>query len=280
MNPGHPRILTCPNCGGKKQVLSLASGNTFGAKVWSDNKRIYPMLPSPSFIQKCPHCEDYFLLSRQETQEYGRGCFCLNQGRLSYEDLKEAYFKLSQLPDLTDEENTTMLFYLVWSYNDRYNCETPSGRADELPDSDEKYDEREIVFPPYLTEENLINDWESSPCDVLFKTENNEDNVSEDVLPDEGKPSEKVKLMVAPSEERAFIEGIVLKLVDHVSDPLMKAELLREIGRFDEASEILKQVSSKSNFLMRFRRLMADYIHKKETKSIDLTPLMYASDKD
>lgn len=231
------------------------------------------MLPSPSFIQKCPHCGEYFLLSRQEKEEYAKNGFCLNQGRLSYVDLKEAYSKLSQLPDLTDEENTTMLFYLVWAYNDRYNCENPLDRADELPDEDEKYEEIEIFYPPYPFKELQINDDEYGDNDVFSESEDNDDNVS-DNRPSDNKD---VKLMVAPDEERAFIEGIVLKLLNHISDQLLKAELLREIGRFDEASETLKQVSSDNQFLIRFKQAMADCIHKKETKSIDLTPFMYAS---
>ena len=52
MNLGPARILTCPHCGAKKEVLSLLSGNTFGQQVWSDNKTIAPMLPRVSFVQK------------------------------------------------------------------------------------------------------------------------------------------------------------------------------------------------------------------------------------
>ena len=161
----------------------------------------------------------------------------------------------------------------MWAYNDRYNCENPVDRADELPDEDEKYEEIEIFYPPYPFKELQINDDEYGDNDVFSESEDNDDNVS-DNRPSDNKD---VKLMVAPDEERAFIEGIVLKLLNHISDPLLKAELLREIGRFDEASETLKQVSSDNQFLIRFKQAMADCIHKKETKSIDLTPLMYAS---
>ena len=37
MTPGKPQILTCPFCGAKKEIMTLASGNTFGAEFWSDN---------------------------------------------------------------------------------------------------------------------------------------------------------------------------------------------------------------------------------------------------
>lgn len=76
------------------------------------------------------------------------------------------------------------------------------------------------------------------------------------------------------------MEEIVLKLLGRVSDSLMKAELYREIGKFEEASEMLKQVSSEGNFLIRFKRVMAEYIDKKDTKVFNLTRLMYASNED
>lgn len=52
MIPGFARILCCPHCGTKKKVMTLASGNTFEARFWSDNKQDAPMLPHISFIQR------------------------------------------------------------------------------------------------------------------------------------------------------------------------------------------------------------------------------------
>ena len=59
MTPGNPQIFTCPFCGEKKEIMTLASGNTFGAELWSDNKRIAPMLPEISLVQKCPKLYPY-----------------------------------------------------------------------------------------------------------------------------------------------------------------------------------------------------------------------------
>ena len=52
---GNAEIVKCPYCGTKKELINLVSGNTFGAVYWSDNKRIAPMLPQASPVQKCPH---------------------------------------------------------------------------------------------------------------------------------------------------------------------------------------------------------------------------------
>ena len=69
MLPGPARILECPFCGEKKKVLSLLSGNTFGAEYWSDNKLIARMLPDVSLVQKCPNCGKYYVISMQN-EEY------------------------------------------------------------------------------------------------------------------------------------------------------------------------------------------------------------------
>ena len=75
MLPGNPQILTCPYCGQTKEVMSLLSGNTFGAQLWSDNKRIAPMLPEISYVQKCLYCQKYFIRSRQEEVYAKSGIF-------------------------------------------------------------------------------------------------------------------------------------------------------------------------------------------------------------
>ena len=101
MNPGPARILTCPYCGAHKEVLSLLSGNTFGQEVWSDNKSIAPMLPRVSFVQKCPSCDGYYLMSRQNPKD-GRD-ISFDTGELSYIELKDAWHSLndtSHTPEL------------------------------------------------------------------------------------------------------------------------------------------------------------------------------------
>ena len=61
MQPGYARIVYCPYCGEKKELLSLMSGNTIGARYWSDLRMRAPMLPEVSPVQKCHHCGKYYL---------------------------------------------------------------------------------------------------------------------------------------------------------------------------------------------------------------------------
>ena len=46
MLPGPNQIVACPHCEALAQYETLTSGNTFGARVWTDGKQIAPMLGS------------------------------------------------------------------------------------------------------------------------------------------------------------------------------------------------------------------------------------------
>lgn len=58
-----PLRLTCPRCGRLKHIRTILSGNTIGARCWSDGRWYYPMLEQPSPYQKCPKCGHYYLLT-------------------------------------------------------------------------------------------------------------------------------------------------------------------------------------------------------------------------
>lgn len=120
MTPGPSRILTCPFCGGEKKVMTLASGNTFGAEVWSDNKRIAPMLPEISYIQKCPHCGKYYIMSRQEPK-YDRGSrMTFEKGILSYSEMKEAFAQISSEGFANQDEEANVRMMMFHAFNDHY----------------------------------------------------------------------------------------------------------------------------------------------------------------
>lgn len=205
MLPGPGQILTCPHCGAHKEVLSLLSGNTFGQEVWSDNKTIAPMLPRVSFVQKCPSCGGYFLMSRQYPKNGNDSSF--DTGDLSYLELKEAWHSLNDAschPELygwskikkacglsssknthplTNDEKLSVLIMLVWAFNDEYT---------------------------------------------------------------------RTEVKPAPFEEQEYICSIIDQLLelDQVDD-LLKAEFLRESGRFQESMSLLNKYSTEDQFLQK-----------------------------
>lgn len=141
MQPGAPERLTCPLCGGHKHILTLMSGNTFDATVWSDTKKDYPMLPSPSPVQRCSHCGGYFFYDDAERAtvdhdvpankeeralwlEADRNWF----GDLSFEETDEAFDALygDTLPEVKKCE---LLSLWLFSFNDAFNGRGKDGRT-------------------------------------------------------------------------------------------------------------------------------------------------------
>lgn len=184
MLPSNARIISCPHCGGEKEIMSLMSGNTIGAEYWSDAKQIAPMLPEPSPVQKCPQCGNYYFMpSYKETKEsdsYGG-----EWGLLTYHEWKEAYQQFCE--SLESPENTSKVnlinlnnvrFWVLQAYNDYYyrddKGQTPS------------------------------------------------------------------------SEEFEFVKSIVIKFIEEFleyMEPLMKAEIYREINEMQKCSETLSSIS-------------------------------------
>jgi len=63
MLPGPTLILACPKCSAPHRSGTLESGNTFGAKVWSDGKMIAPMMPEEPAFTKCSACGTFCWVS-------------------------------------------------------------------------------------------------------------------------------------------------------------------------------------------------------------------------
>lgn len=53
MIPGPNYVYKCPNCSALLTRESIASGNSFGSKLFSDGKRIAPMNPELPNLTKC-----------------------------------------------------------------------------------------------------------------------------------------------------------------------------------------------------------------------------------
>ena len=147
---GHPQILTCPHCGQTKEIMNVLSGNTFGAKSWSDNKRVAPMLPEISYVQKCPHCANYFICSRQKAVYAKSGCSS-DCGSLSFAEAKEAFAQLAQEKFRDTEEEASVRLLLHHAYNDYYFRD---GGRRTVAEADQKLFRRNALW----IIENLIKD--------------------------------------------------------------------------------------------------------------------------
>lgn len=116
MLPANSLVVKCPHCGGEKELFRLGSGNTFGAKQWSDSKQIFPMLPRISPVQKCPKCGRYYLWTRLSHEDMREGGSCsFETGWLSFEQAMEASQDIDQP---SDNELRVLAIVTVWAYND------------------------------------------------------------------------------------------------------------------------------------------------------------------
>lgn len=64
MIPGPDAVLGCPRCGALHRCGTLASGNTFGAVLWSDGWFEAPMRPLPPLVARCMGCHAFFWVAR------------------------------------------------------------------------------------------------------------------------------------------------------------------------------------------------------------------------
>lgn len=115
MNSEKPLILTCPHCGGEKQIMSIESEYTNGSELWSDVKLITPIYPEISRVQKCPHCGKYYLYSRHKEIYVTKG-----NRPLTFTEMKEAFAQLAD-KGFKDHHGEAMVRQMLFhSFNDYY----------------------------------------------------------------------------------------------------------------------------------------------------------------
>ena len=117
MLPGNAEIVKCPYCGTEKELMTLLSGNTFGAEYWSDNKRIAPMLPSVSPVQKCPNCGKYYFESKNRHGDSKNTSF--ERGELTFPEWKEACLDRARSMYERDKNHASVL---IWSCGNESYC--------------------------------------------------------------------------------------------------------------------------------------------------------------
>jgi hypothetical protein len=114
MLPGPQLYYKCPKCKNIVTKGSLLSGNTFGAKLYSDGKQMAPMLPEYPTIVKCQNCESFFWLKdeneiKSKKENADKAKFLTSEEYLEAIDSK--YYK-------NEDELKFFRIRLWWSYND------------------------------------------------------------------------------------------------------------------------------------------------------------------
>lgn len=125
MTPGPTLIYSCSTCEKNIAYRTINSGNTFGARYWTDGKRDAPMLPEEPWLIKCPHC-DTFIWVDELTQLgeidhwYSEGInaveFADVQSAITPSCLDYAYFNMDTVSDPQKERYVRLQTW--WAFND------------------------------------------------------------------------------------------------------------------------------------------------------------------
>lgn len=170
--PTQPIFAKCPHCGIEKKLMTNEPFSTCGLRTWTDSYECFPDCPGIAFVQKCPHCGDYFMMSEAEVrgpQNPEEWDVCLNIGRLSYPELKKAFAKLEQKAINTNASDEYYLRQeLLFSFNDAFRSLDEKSREDIEGEPDNM--------------ERTESDWAFNRANIdslisLIPSETNEDKV-------------------------------------------------------------------------------------------------------
>lgn len=124
MIPGPTYVYKCPNCGDLLTKGSLMSGNTLGSEIFSDGKRIAPMLPEFPNLTKCKKCDTILWLSKlKEIGTYGlideENSKWGNADIAEFLDIEDYFRALNEGLAENKQEELFLRQRIWWAYNDR-----------------------------------------------------------------------------------------------------------------------------------------------------------------
>lgn len=221
MTPGPTLIYSCPNCKSNFKRRSIGSGNTFGARTRSDGRLYAPMLPFTPSLITCPQCTSTLMnrnldpVARFRTYFPGSFMAKINgEERSQHElDAEEEERRLAELyEDVPLHGNASSGDYF------KFLAKTTHPLKEEIS----------------LRKQAL---WLSNDETYPWTLPNRSRSIKtlETAILRQNQDSKKI------SPEA--IQNIIF-LIDNLAeidedDLLLKAELLREIERFKESSELL-----------------------------------------
>ena len=125
MLPGPDYVYKCPKCSNLIKRGSLMSGNTFGAKLFSDGKQVAPMLPEFPNLTKCKKCDTIFWLN--DLKEIGT-CDAWDKecppewkkaNRAKFLDVTDLFRCLEmETVKYNNEEEKDVRLQIWWTFND------------------------------------------------------------------------------------------------------------------------------------------------------------------
>jgi hypothetical protein len=127
MTPGPIIIHECPHCQAPLCEFTLGSGNTIGARYWSDDKMDAPMLPEFPWLVKCPKCKGAFWIDEaKKLGEEGLGAMPQkkwgNAPATLAADAADMQTMLAK-SKLSKAKEVYLRKHLWWQANDKARCD-------------------------------------------------------------------------------------------------------------------------------------------------------------
>ncbi len=123
-------VYKCPTCGNLIQRGSIMSGNSFGAKVYSDGKVIARMLKEFPELTQCKKCENFFWISKSEEvgsfRRYGSGnAEWENADKAEFLTIGQYVAALKGGVAQNSDDEMYIRQNILWAFNDRLRKDKP-----------------------------------------------------------------------------------------------------------------------------------------------------------
>ncbi|MCC2669073.1 MAG: hypothetical protein K0Q72_1544 [Armatimonadetes bacterium] len=205
MIPGPDKVIACPLCQGLAKYGTLLSGNTFGQRFWTDGKREVPMLPRPPAVVACRHCGGNYWL--QDAEEIGD----IDLGDMQWEE--------DPLADIAVPAEWRSVEYVEEPSVAGYYAAIRDGFA-----KDSRQERALRIFAWWRGNDAFREDYAAVGGDGAIS------EALRDELPD------------ASARETLLRELLPLLDTESDQDRILRGEILRELGRWDEATEVLRAI--------------------------------------
>lgn len=253
MKPGPTYIRKCPQCSNHFSQDTLSSGNTFGAKFWTDGKMEALMMPNYPEYVGCPHCNKSLWVRETEIVYVDKSFIIENDNPMKRIERSKRYgFLLDSFSNVKDKLLTLfykllpeilMLKIIVRKHRKKYK-NIPSS----LP----------YIYPSIriclsgLKEKSLKMEKEVYLRTRLMQLYND-------------KNRDKIKQAnLSQSQINNLNKLLQLIALNSEEDKLFQVEIHRELRDFKEATKVLKSINNPEN--LDLINLMKKLIEKKDSR--------------
>lgn len=206
------KTILCPQCEGEMAIFVGVSGNTFGSTLWTDGFLDAPMLQPAARALRCPHChEAFFRDDAKEAEEHSTARPEIASDSTPYASVGGLSTYRELIAKTTDRERLGYLRIMIWhEQNDRLRKEHAKRER-----------EKRNAWPDLRSR--------SETADGAQRLE----------------PAAPIKNARFAANLRALS-----KLLDETPEhAIMKAEICRELGMFEQAIDTAGAVSGKSEWV-------------------------------